>query len=295
MAEDKTPSAPDENENTGTDDSTDLDGSTDPDTHVTESRATDRESTDGDTPKREDKDEPAGNRSGPVADDKPAAEDKPAVVSRSNRASRSSRQLSISVGTLAISVLVIALVAALVTFAYRDFSARDELNALTSEAADSAAAEEVAGRYAVSAATLDYEDLTPWIAAMKDGVSPELQKKYDVIGQAMEQIITPLRMQTTAELVLAKTTESNGDMFQVDAVVNVNTTSVQTPDGGSAVAVYTVTLDRSQDWLITEVGDPTGAIPGSLEGAAPEAAPQESAPQESAPPPPPAPAPAPGG
>ncbi|MEE4021610.1 hypothetical protein V1Y59_00860 [Gordonia sp. PKS22-38] len=282
MAEDKTPSAPDDNENTGTDDSTDLDRSTDPATRLTESSDADGEAAGDDTPKRDVTDETTPNRSGSPADDKPAVDDKPAG------ASRSTRQLSISVGTLAISVVVIALVAALVTFAYRDFSARDELNALKSEAADSAAAEEVAGRYAVAAATLDYEDLTPWIAAMKDGVSPELQKKYDVIGQAMEQIITPLRMQTTAELVLAKTTESNGDMFQVDAVVNVNTTSVQTPDGGSAVAVYTVTLDRSQDWLITEVGDPTGAIPGSLEGAAPEAAPQESAP-------PPPPSPAPGG
>ena len=72
----------------------------------------------------------------------------------------------------------------------------------------------------------------------------------------------------------------------VDAVVDVDTKSVQTPDGGSAVAVYTVTLDRSQDWLITEVGDPTGAIPGGLGEAAPDSGAQESAP---------APSPAPGG
>ncbi|MXP20541.1 hypothetical protein GIY30_04105 [Gordonia sp. HNM0687] len=204
------------------------------------------------------------------------------------RTGKAKRQLSISVGTLGISLLIVALVAALGTFIYRDMSARSDLDAMTSEAADSATAEDVAGRYAVSAATLDYQDLTPWIAAMKDGVSPELQKKYDVIGQAMEQIITPLRMQTTAELVLAKTQEVNGDMFRVDAVVDVDTKSVQTPDGGSAVAVYTVTLDRSQNWLITEVGDPTGAIPGGLGEAAPDSGAPESAPA-------PAPSPAPGG
>ncbi|MCX2964436.1 hypothetical protein [Gordonia aquimaris] len=216
---------------------------------------------------------------------KPSAEHAPA------RAGKAKRQLSISLGTLGISLLIAALVAALGTFIYRDVSARNDLDAMTSEAADSAKAEDVAARYAVAAATLDYQDLTPWIAAMKDGVSPELQKKYDVIGQAMEQIITPLRMQTTAELVLAKTQEVNGDMFRVDAVVDVDTKSVQTPDGGSAVAVYTVTLDRSQDWLITEVGDPTGAIPGGLGEAAPDSGAQDSGAQESAP----APSPAPGG
>lgn len=203
---------------------------------------------------------------------------------RNRRASDiGARQLSVSIRSLSTVLLVVALVAALAVFVYRDLSGSAELDELRTAAADQEKAEDVAGRYAVAAATLDFKDLTPWIAAMKEGVSPDLQKKYDVIGQAMEQIITPLRMQTTAELVVADTQESNGDLFRVDAVVNVNTKSVQTPDGGNTVAVYTIALDRSKDWMITEVGDPTGGIAGNLGPADGGANPTDS------PPPPPTP------
>ncbi|MEP9393665.1 hypothetical protein ABLE94_15605 [Gordonia sp. VNK1] len=215
-------------------------------------------------------------------------------------------QVTLSTRTLVVSALVIfqtllliAATAVMIVFIVRDTAARNELGDMASAAADNAKAQEVAGTYAVAAATLDYQDLTPWIAAMKKGVSPELQRKYDVVGQTMEQIITPLRMKTTAELVLAKTTEHAGDMFKVDAVVNVTTSTVQNPSGGTAVAVYTITLDRSQNWLITQVGDPTQSIAGNL-GSAAAGGGQQGQPSAGATPTPttsalPAPTPAPGG
>ncbi|MEP9414601.1 hypothetical protein ABLE92_09660 [Gordonia sp. VNQ95] len=199
----------------------------------------------------------------------------PTVVMTKGGAGKQRGQVTLSTKSLVVSALVIfqtllliAATAVMIVFIVRDTSARNELGDMKSAAADSAKAQEVAGTYAVAAATLDYQDLTPWIAAMKKGVSPELQRKYDVVGQTMEQIITPLRMKTTAELVLAKTTEHAGDMYKVDAVVNVTTSTVQNPAGGTAVAVYTITLDRSQNWLITQVGDPTQSIAGNLGSAA---------------------------
>lgn len=200
---------------------------------------------------------------------------------KERRSRLSDSAVTLSMRSLLIGGLITALIAALVVFVIRDVSARSDLRSLETDQADRATAERIAGEYAVDAATLDYEDLTPWVSAMREGVSPELSRKYEVIGQAMEQILTPLRMKTTAELVTANTEDVAGDVYRVVAVVNVNTTTVQNPAGGSTVAVYTLVLDRAQDWLITDVGDPTQAITDNLGSGAGEN-------------PPPAPAPAPG-
>ncbi|MGO3326403.1 hypothetical protein [Gordonia sp. (in: high G+C Gram-positive bacteria)] len=195
------------------------------------------------------------------------------------------------IASLLAGLLIVVLAATTVLFVLRDSSARSDLDAMRASAADDAGAQEVAGKYAVSAATLDYQDLTPWITAMKKGVSPELSKRYDAVGQTMEQIITPLRMKTSAELVTTSVSDSEGDLYRVDAVVNVNTSTVQNPNGSNAVAVYKLTLDRSKDWLITEVGDPTNTVAGNL-GSTPDApapaAPAPAAPAPAAPGAPPA-------
>ena len=194
-------------------------------------------------------------------------------------------QVTMSIPALVASLLagglIVVLAATTALFVLRDSSARSDLDTMRATAADEADAEQVAGKYAVSAATLDYQDLTPWITAMKKGVSPELSKRYDAVGQTMEQIITPLRMKTSAELVTTSVSDSEGDLFRVDAVVNVNTATVQNPGGTNAVAVYKLTLDRSKDWLITEVGDPTNTVAGNL-GSAPDA-PAPAAPAPAAP------------
>ncbi|WOC13100.1 hypothetical protein [Gordonia sp. MP11Mi] len=182
----------------------------------------------------------------------------------SGRRGQVTMSIPVLIGSLLAGLLIIILAATTVVFVLRDSSARNDLDSMRATAADAAAAEKVAGKYAVSAATLDYQDLTPWITAMKKGVSPELAKRYDAVGQTMEQIITPLRMKTSGELVTTSLSDSEGDLYRVDAVVNVNTTTVQNPSGGNAVAVYKLTLDRSKNWLITEVGDPTNTVAGNL-------------------------------
>ncbi|MFW0787597.1 hypothetical protein AAFP35_24135 [Gordonia sp. CPCC 206044] len=174
------------------------------------------------------------------------------------------RQLTISVRSLLISLGAVIVIAALVALIFEVVNTRHDLSDLRSQTSDRATAERLAGDYAVRAATLDYKDLTPWIAAMKKGVSPDLQKQYDVVGSTMEQVLTPLRMQTSADLVVAKTVKASGDNYRVEAVVNVNTKTVQTPNGGSTTAVYGITLDKDKDWLITSVGDPTSAIGQNL-------------------------------
>ncbi|MCF8609865.1 hypothetical protein L5G28_06775 [Gordonia sp. HY285] len=251
----------------------------------TDRHNTDREDSGGDHADRNDADrndadrgavatlnEPQIDEQAPAdktADDGTGDEKAAETLSQKNaRGSGGRRQVMMSIPALIASLvaglLIIVLAATAVLFVLRDSSARSDLDSMRATAADEADAEMAAGKYAVSAATLDYQDLTPWITAMKKGVSPELSKRYDAVGQTMEQIITPLRMKTSAELVTTSLSDSEGDLFRVDAVVNVNTTTVQNPSGGNAVAVYKLTLDRSKDWLITEVGDPTNTVAGNL-------------------------------
>ncbi|GAC58398.1 hypothetical protein GOHSU_38_00370 [Gordonia hirsuta DSM 44140 = NBRC 16056] len=215
----------------------------------------------------DDKPKPTPDEDSTATDE--AATDKPATE---KPATEKGRQLTVSVRALAVGVVVALVCAALGVLIWQTVSARSELADLRSQEADSAKAEEIAGAYAVAAATLDYKDLTPWVASMKEGVSPELAKQYDLIGSTMEQVLTPLRMQTTAELVLAKTTDVSGDRFRVEAVVNVNTKTIQTPGGGITTAVYGIVLDRADDWIITSVGDPTSAV-GAQIGENPDPAP----------------------
>jgi Mce-associated membrane protein len=168
--------------------------------------------------------------------------------------------------TLSVRTLVLGLVGALVAFGLAfgvvdNIRVRGQLNDLRDQNANNAKAEQVAGEYAVRAATLDYKDLTPWAANLKKGVSGELSKQFDVAVPAMQQILTPIRMSTTATLVSSKTTDVAGDIYRVTAVVDVTTKSLQTPDGASSLAAYVLTLNKADNWMITAVGDQ--ATPGA--------------------------------
>lgn len=148
-------------------------------------------------------------------------------------------------------IAIVALIAGLVVFAVRDMQARDDLSSLRTELANKAKAEDVAGRYAVAAATLDYHDLTSWIAALKKGVSPELVKKYDVVGTSMQEVLNVLQVQTTATLIVAKTVNVADNIYNVQVVVETATKNAQLPQGSSSNVAYSITLDKKQNWLIT--------------------------------------------
>ncbi|MFZ2240061.1 MAG: hypothetical protein WAV90_11010, partial [Gordonia amarae] len=170
------------------------------------------------------------------------------------------RGVQVPLNWLIAGLVIVALAVALGIYIHRDI---DHNNTRDAEAK----AEEIAGRYAVNAATLDYQDLGTWVANMKNGVSPELQKKYDVIGQSMDQLLVPLKFQATGTEVVAKTVDHTGDLYRVVAVVSVNAKNAQIPDGASNYAVYSLTLDKGRNWMITSVGDAaTGGAGQSLPG-----------------------------
>lgn len=188
---------------------------------------------------------------------KAKAKAEPVVEDTGWRAALSGKRFS--VWMVAAGVVIAALLATSIVFWWRDHSFRAQQH-------DVEQAETVAGKYAVGAATIDYQSLDPWIARMKKGVSADLAKKYDAIAPTMPQILGPLRLQATGNLVTAKVVDNKSGIYRVVAVVAVNATNVQIPKGSTTNAVYSVTLDRNKDWLITSVGDPTGGdqpIPGA--------------------------------
>lgn len=246
---------------------------------------------------------------GPAADDQvtqevPAAETSAAPAAeqpqKNEKPAKSADKRSITIpldklrwGAAAV-IVIAALVAGLVVFAVRDMQARDDLSSLRTDLANRAKAEDIAGKYAVNAATLDYHDLTGWIASLKKGVSPELVKKYDVVGQSMQQVLDVLQVQTTANLVVAKTVNVADNIYNVQVVVETATKNAQMPQGSSSNVAYSITLDKNQNWLITQVGDPSNLVNSTLPGLGQNGAPQNGGqPGASAPAPSPNPAPAP--
>ncbi|MCF8571630.1 serine/threonine protein kinase [Gordonia sp. HY002] len=119
---------------------------------------------------------------------------------------------------------------------------------------DKATAQNVAGKYAVGAATFKADDLPAWSAALKKGTAPELNSRFDTAVQTLTPLIQEVQWSQTAELIAATTVDVRADrQFVVQVFVSTAMTSTQNPDGLNTVTPYTVTLDRDEDWQITDV------------------------------------------
>ncbi|MDP0399672.1 hypothetical protein [Tsukamurella strandjordii] len=168
---------------------------------------------------------------------------------------------------LTVIVALLAVAAAVSTYFALDY--RGQARDLQQSAADRARAEEIAGKYGVGASTLDFNDLAPWLRSMKDGVSDELAKKMDGIAETMRQVVTAVRLQSTGKLVVTKVTDEANGVYKVATVVDMSATSVQAPQGTVTTTAYVITVDRNQDWKITDYGNSLGNTPVPVGGAAP--------------------------
>ncbi|WP_019201575.1 hypothetical protein [Tsukamurella sp. 1534] len=190
-----------------------------------------------------------------------------------------------STRTVALTVVVtlLAILAGVSTFFA--FRYHGELRDTQQAAADRTHAEDVAGKYATSVSSPNYNDLAPWLSALKANASEDVAKRFDAIAETMRQILVPMRyVATGSKLVVTKVTNEADGTYKVTAVVEVSATTVVAPQGTVATTAYDITVDRDQDWKITDVGTQAGGFPGT--GAAPGGATPSS---------PAAPAPAPGG
>ncbi|WP_285032716.1 hypothetical protein [Mycolicibacterium sp. lyk4-40-TYG-92] len=173
------------------------------------------------------------------------------------------RRLSISVSarTLAYGALVAALVAALATFVWLYIDARRQIDAKELVAQNNVHAEKESLDYAVSAATMNYQDLGGWKAKLVAGTSPELNTKLTKAAESMQQILVPLQWMSNAQPLVAKVRSNTGGVYVVDCFVSVQTKTMQAPDPLQSTATYSLTLDSNKNWQITDVGG-IGAVVG---------------------------------
>ncbi|WP_067824639.1 hypothetical protein [Nocardia inohanensis] len=171
------------------------------------------------------------------------------------------RRLDLRVSTVVTAVAVTALTASTITFGALYASSHRELAGRDAQAADAEQAERVAMDYAVGASTIDYRDTKGWLTKLKAGTSTTLASKFDATATQLDQILLPLQWTSKATPVQAVVVSDNGGVYKVNAFVDVDSTSVQTPQGGRVTVTYTVTLDKHDGWKITEVGGGLDAVP----------------------------------
>ncbi len=198
--------------------------------------------------------DPADSQIEDESEDKSEIENEP-------RGKKSRRlQLSISLRNLVIAVVIAALVGAVGVLAWLYVGAQRKVDDLARQSENKAHAESVALHYAVEAAAMNYEDLNAWKGKLVAGTSPELKEKLTKAATSMEQILVPLQWNSTARPLAAKVRSVIGGTYVVDSFVSVLTKTAQAPEPLQSTATYSVTIDSSKDWQITDVGGVGGAL-----------------------------------
>lgn len=169
-------------------------------------------------------------------------------------------QLSVSVRSLVTAVVIVVLAGAVGALGWLNIAANRKLDDMVRQSENKAHAESVALHYAVEAAAMNYEDLNSWKAKLVAGTSPELKEKLTKAATSMEQILVPLQWDSTARPLAAKVRSVMGSTYVVDSFVSVLTKTAQAPEPLQSTATYSVTIDSSKDWQITDVGGVGNAL-----------------------------------
>ncbi|SKU01432.1 hypothetical protein [Mycobacteroides abscessus] len=165
-----------------------------------------------------------------------------------------SRRIQISIRSLvAIGAFVILLAAAgSMTWLY--LGERGKVEAQQRQASDYKHAEQIALDYAVSAATMNFQDLNTWKGKLVNGTTQSLNGKLTKAANSMQQILVPLEWNSTAQPLVAKVRSNTNGIYIVDTFVTVLTKTTQTPDNLQSTATYSITIDSSSNWQISDVG-----------------------------------------
>jgi hypothetical protein len=165
-----------------------------------------------------------------------------------------SRRVSVSVRALVAGAVFAVLLGALGFMTWLYIGAKATVDQNVRQAANADHAEKVAIDYAVGAAKIDIKDLNGWKTNLVKATTPELKDKLDKAASSMEQILVPLQWDSTAVPLAAKVRSNTNGIFVVDTFVGVNTKTVQAPEGLQSTATYSITIDSSRGWQISDVG-----------------------------------------
>lgn len=164
------------------------------------------------------------------------------------------RRVSVSLRGLVHSAVILALVATIGLLGWLYWQAQDKIDTQAQQSANFARAEKIALDYAANAAAMDFQSLEEWKAKLVAGTTPELNDKLTEAAKSMEQILVPLEWSSTASPLAAKVRSNAGTIYVVDAFVSVQTKTVQAPEPLQSTAAYSITIDGSKDWQISDVG-----------------------------------------
>ncbi|MBD0024556.1 hypothetical protein GII33_19890 [Gordonia pseudamarae] len=188
---------------------------------------------------------------------------------------RRSGTLTLSVTSLAVGLGAVAAVVIGAVLIWLVVDKSGQVDDLKSAAKDKAHAEEVALDYATGAANMSYEDTQGWLTRLTANTTPELSAKLRNAASQMEQLLRPMQWSSTSAPITAKVSSVDGDVYQVDAFVQIVTKNVQTSASGiDTTATYKLTIDKGQDWKITAItsnGTNLDADGASTDGQAPSA------------------------
>ncbi|RDB46680.1 hypothetical protein [Tsukamurella tyrosinosolvens] len=170
---------------------------------------------------------------------------------------------------LALSAVVVLLAVAATAFGFlwqsaasdRD-DARDQLAAVTETQETNARAEDIAKKYAIGAATIDYQNLAGWRTALTAGTTDELANQLREASTQFEQVVVPLQWQSTATPLGTIVASNKDGLITLNVFVNMVTKSTQRPEGIPSTATYTLTIDTKQDWKISDVRGMDAALSG---------------------------------
>jgi Mce-associated membrane protein len=184
-----------------------------------------------------------------------------AVEVRQRATKADARQISVSVRTLLVATLIVALLASVGVLTWLYLGANAKLDEEGRQATNNSHAERIALDYAVDAAKIDFQDLGTWKKSLVKGTTPELKEKLNSASTSMEQILAPLQWKSTAIPLVAKVRSNSNGIYVVDTFVGVETKTMQAPEGLQSTATYSVTIDKNHDWQISDVGG-IGAVVG---------------------------------
>ncbi|GAC68500.1 hypothetical protein [Gordonia soli] len=160
---------------------------------------------------------------------------------------------SISTRAVLVAGVTVVVVAVIGVLGWQLAAAKSEVSDLNAASSDRQQAEKVALDYATGAAQMSYENPADWRTRLTKGTTPELGDRLEKASTSMEQLIKPLQWSSTAEPIAAKVESDAGGVYQVQAFVNVFTKNAQAPDGIESTATYKMTIDKNNDWVITDI------------------------------------------
>ena len=164
--------------------------------------------------------------------------------------------------SVVIGGLIMILVVALALLGWQLRNTTNELGQLHDAAANQQEAERIALDYATGAAEMDFRDLPAWRTRLTAGTAPELSNRLSQAATSMEQIIAPLQWTSSAQPISAKAEPGTDGTYSVDCFVSVLTKNSQAPDGIQSTATYKMTIDRENEWKITEISGIGTALDG---------------------------------